>query len=139
MLHLLLKGAFTSNKTLSVPHTPKYPYLHTPKLYYIYIYLPAQCSSVPQNCRTHKALALDPAISTNTASPGGNPYPTRGPSNTPFPSITSSSSGVTGILASIIAAIATAVFWYLIIFVNVEDSKFSQAVGEMVLSLRYSR
>lgn len=49
------------------------------------------------------------------------------------------SAGVTGILASIIAAIATAVFWYLIIFVNVEDSKFSQAVGEMVLSLRYSR
>ena len=139
MLNLLLKGAFTSNKTLSVPHTPTYPYLHTPKLYYIY--LPAQCSSVPQNCRTHQALALDPPISTNTASPGGNPYPTRGPSNTPppGPSITSSSSGVTGILASVIAAIATAVFWYLIIFVNVEDSKFSQAVGEMVLSLRYSR
>ena len=134
MLNLLLKGAFTSNKTLSVPHTPTYPYLHTPKLYYISTRTVQQCSpelpDPPGPCS-------GPRYQYYQSLPRW--YTPRGPSNPPFPSITSSSSGVTGILASIIAAIATAVFWYLIIFVNVEDSKFSQAVGEMVLSLRYSR
>ena len=45
---------------------------------------------------------------------------------------------VVALLASVLSACATAVFWYLVIFSRTESSKFSEALQEMQVLARFA-